>query len=147
MVSFWSFTAQLLQKLFAKDFFAACLGSHYFQALSAQSVGGKNIFQHHGSLKTSLVDSQKDPTGALKQRKPMKGDNPSIAGPWWSPELALSASEKPVGRPDTLNNLCNDPLSPWWILSQLQLVKCSPKQGCHGKPGTSRTAVRSSFAS
>lgn len=138
----WSFTAQLLQKLFAKDFFAAWLGSDCFQTLSAQGIGGKNIFQHHGGLKTSLVGSQKDPTGALKRRKLMKGDNPSIAGLWWSPELALGAAEKPVGRPHTLNSLCNDPLSPWHILFQLQLVKCSSVQGCHGKTGIGRTAGR-----
>ena len=145
MVTYWSFTAQLLQKLFAKDFFAQCFGSHHFQILSAQGIGGKNIFQHHRGFKTCLVDSQKDPTGA-PQRKLMKEDNPSIAGPWWSPQLSQSAAGKQVARPDTMNSLCNDPLSPWCILPQLQLVKCSPVQGHRGKTGIGRTAIRSALS-
>lgn len=52
------------------------------------------------TLKPVLVDSQEDPTEALKQRKLVKRDNLLIAGPWWSPQLA---AEKSVGRPDVVS--------------------------------------------
>lgn len=74
-------------------------------------------------LKNCLVYSQKYPTGALKGRKLMKGDNPFIAEPWWS--LALSAAEKAMDRPHILSSQHHDPPTPSCILLQVQLVNCS----------------------
>lgn len=47
-----------------------------------------------GRLKNCLVYSQKYPTGALKERKLMKGDNPFIAEPWWSLALSVQRSQQ-----------------------------------------------------
>lgn len=74
-------------------------------------------------LKDCLVYSQKYPTGELKGRKLMKGDNSFIAGPWRF--LALSAAERATGRPHTLSWQCHDPPNPSCILLQVQLVNCS----------------------
>lgn len=83
LVTFWPFTAQLLQNLFAKSCFysAACLRNHQFQTLSTQGIGKKNVCQTCGGLKTVWYIARRIPQEHSRKGNSWKETILSLLGP------------------------------------------------------------------